>query len=371
MRFSKYLITASLLVLSVAAAAQEQQLRDLTVEQATTAQLSAPHAGSLKATIAPDRADATYAIGESVRLTLTVNENAYVTVLDIGPSGLVTQLFPTKYQIDNHVLANRPVEIAGGATGARIAVAGPTGTELIKVIASNKPITVVPESQLQGNGPFRSVDGGAKALTRDLQVVADAPAPADTKISFTNLALYTISSRAPAAPQAIVIIPDQPAPAPDAAPTAAPPVAPSALRVTIPADQPFPLLLAADKASYKIGEKATIAVTSLQACNLTVLELTTAGQARTLYPNAAAPNGAVSALQTVFVAGGPSANALQLAGPAGSEQILAICATNEGASLPAQKADASADAAAVSRDLAVVAAHAGTAIASITIAIQP
>ena len=57
MRISKYLFTASLLVLSAAAAAQDAPLRDLTVEQTATAQVATPHAGSLKPTIAADRAN--------------------------------------------------------------------------------------------------------------------------------------------------------------------------------------------------------------------------------------------------------------------------------------------------------------------------
>ena len=142
MRISKYLVTASLLVLSAAvASAEETQLRDLTVEQAPLAQIIAPHPGSLRTTIVADRPDAIYAVGEFVHLTAVSSEDAFVTVLDVGPSGQATQLFPNRFQPDNHVFANRPVEIAGGFTGAQIMVQPPTGTELIKVITSTRPIT--------------------------------------------------------------------------------------------------------------------------------------------------------------------------------------------------------------------------------------
>ena len=362
MRLSKLFITASVLVLSAAAAvAQEQPLRDLTVEQSATAQVVAPHAGTLKATLAADRADNTYAVGETVKLQVTTNEDAYVTVLDVGPSGQATQLFPNKYQTDNHLLANHPVEIAGAATGAKIVVSAPTGTDFIKVISSNKPITVVPESQLQGAGAFHSVDGGANALVRDLQVAAEPPAQTDTKIAFNNFALYTIATRAPAptAGQTIVVIP-----APPTAPAPAPTV-----HIAVAADQPFPLLVAADKATYKVGEKVTLAVTSVQACNLTVLEFAASGQVHTLYPNAASPSPAIAALQTVFVTGGSSTNALQVAGPAGSEQILAVCASADTAPTPAP--DKAAEAGTISRDLAVVASHPGTASASVVFAVTP
>ena len=147
MRISKYLVTASLLALSTAvASAEETQLRDLTVEQAPLAQIMAPHGGSLRTTIVADHPDAVYAIGEFVHLTAISNEDAFVTVLDVGPSGQTTQLFPNRFQPDNHVFANRPVEIAGGFTGAQIMVQPPTGTELIKVITSTRPISIVPDS---------------------------------------------------------------------------------------------------------------------------------------------------------------------------------------------------------------------------------
>ena len=325
MRISKYLVTASVLALSAAvASAEETQLRDLTVEQAPLAQIMAPHGGSLRTTIVADHPDAVYAIGEFVHLTAISNEDAFVTVLDIGPSGQTTQLFPNRFQPDNHVFANRPVEIAGGFTGAQIMVQPPTGTELIKVITSTRPISIVPDSQfLPGSGPFRSIDGGVRALTRDLQVVAGGPPPADTLIAFNNFALYTVPFRGP--PPALAYAP--PPPIAPFAPGAGP-------HFTVPADQPFPLLMAADKANYRIGEKVTIAVTPLAPCNLTVLEFNTLGQTRTLYPAPGAPNPLTPA-QALFVSGGPSPMALQMAGPPGIEQIVAFCAAVDAGAPPA------------------------------------
>ena len=88
------------------------------------------------------------------------------------------------------------------------------GTELIKVITSTRPISIVPEPQfLPGSGPFRSIDGGVRALTRDLQVVAGGPPPADALIAFNNFALYTVPYRAPPPPPQVVYAPPPPAPA--------------------------------------------------------------------------------------------------------------------------------------------------------------
>ncbi len=375
MRIKKYTLIG-VLALFVGPVLAEQaksqaQSRDLTVEQSNAAQAGIPHPGSLQVTVTADRPDATYAIGETVRLTITSNEEAYVTVLDVGPTGQVTQLFPNQYQTDNHVFANRPVEIAGGATGARITATGPAGAELVKVIASSKPVTVVSEAQLmQSRGIFRAVDGGVPTVLRDLQVVSDQAAQSDTKIVFANFTLRTVGSRLPAtaAQQTLVVLPGQAAPAPTAVLPVTAPQAPATL-ISIPAQQPFPLLLAADKPAYKIGEKVTLAVTTLEACNLTVMEVTPSGQVRTLFPSQTTPNNAVAALQTVLVAGGPSAISLPVSGPVGTGQIVAICAT-DAAPISAQ---APGDRAALTRDLAVVAQRpaGNTSMASITFSVQP
>jgi hypothetical protein len=333
MRISKYLVTASVLALSAAvASAEETQPRDLTVEQAPLAQLIAPHAGPLRTTIVADHPDAVYALGEFVHLTAISNEDAFVTVWDIGPSGQTTLLFPNRFQPDNHVFANRPVEIAGGFTGAQIVVQPPTGTELIKVVTSTRPIPIVPDTQLlSGSGPFRTVDGGVRALMRDLQVVAGGPPPGDTLVAFNNFALYTVPYRAPPPPPSFAYAPPPSglayAPGQPFPPGAGP-------RFTVPLDQPFPLLMAADKTNYRIGEKVTIAVTPLAPCNLTVLEFNTLGQTRTLYPAPGAPNPLTPA-QALFVSGGPSPMVLQMSGPPGIEQVVAFCSAADAGAPPA------------------------------------
>ena len=99
---------------------------------------------------------------------------------------------------------------------------------------------------------------------------------------------------------------------------------------------------------------------------LLVLEFNSAGMARTLYPTAAASNPALTAQQTVFVAGTPSAD-LTLTGLAGAEQVLAVCTT----ALPPAAPNAATDAVVVSRNLSVVANHQGTAMASVIFTVEP
>jgi hypothetical protein len=199
MRFLKFLALATVPLLATPALAQDVQFNDLTVEQASIAQAGTPRPGSLRMSLAANRPDWTYAIGETVGLLLTTNEDAYVTVLDIGPTGRVTQLFPNPYQPDNHVLANSPVEI-GGASGARVTVTGTVGAELIKVIASTRPGAMIPQSRLRRHGAFLTVDGGVPTVLRDLQVAADQAAQSDTQIAVMNLPLWTVADHVAGAP---------------------------------------------------------------------------------------------------------------------------------------------------------------------------
>jgi hypothetical protein len=223
-------------------------------------------------------------------------------------------------------------------------------------------VAVVSDAQLQGRSAFRSVEGGASAVLRDLQLVADQAAQSDTKVTLANFTLHTVGSRLGQAPSTLVVVPGQTPTLPVTTPGA------PMLVVGVPGQQPFPLLLATDKPAYRIGEKVTVAVTSLAACNLTVLDVTTSGQVRTLFPNAATPNNAVGANQTVLVSGGASPASFIAQGPIGTEQILAFCST-DAAPLWQQTAG---DRAGLTRDLAVVATRpAGTtASASVTFTVQ-
>jgi len=206
MHIFKLLALAALPLLATPVLAQEGELKDLTVEQASVAHVRPLRPSSLRVSLLVDRPDATYAVGETVKFLLTSNEDAYVTVLDVGPTGRVTQLFPNRYQPDNHLFANRSVEIGGGNSGAKVTVTGSVGVELVKVIASRRPVTVVSETQLQGGGPFRTIDGGVQTLLRDLEVTADQTAQADAGIAVLNVALHTIGSRG--AP-ALIVVPER------------------------------------------------------------------------------------------------------------------------------------------------------------------
>jgi uncharacterized protein DUF4384 len=371
------LLTALAMVGAVAstAAAQDAALRDLNVEQSNVAQAGTSRPGSLRMTTWFDRSDLTYAQGESVRIFVQTSEDAYVTVFNVGPSGQAIQLFPNAFQTSNLVRANVPVEIP--SANARIAVNGPFGAELVKIVASDKPLTIVAESQLDHRGGvFRLLAGGASALQRNLEVTSAAPQ--DQRIAVVNRGIRTVASRSAAMTQTV------PVTAAVAAPAAAPPAGPAASGsiaglAALSSKNPFPLLIATDKPAYRVGERVTLAVTTLQPCFLTVLDVNAAGQARVIFPNQHSRNNQLAAAQTVLVSGGGAAPAIEARAPVGAGAVVAVCSTGAAPVLSAKAPDGGmvfADAGTidvVNRDLAVVASRpAGTtAIAVVPLAIEP
>jgi hypothetical protein len=365
--------------LASSAAAQDAALRDLNVEQSNVAQAGTSRPGSLRMSTWFDRSDLTYAQGESVRIFVQTSEDAYVTVFNVGPSGQAIQLFPNAFQTSNFVRANVPMEIP--SNNARIAVNGPFGAELVKVVASDKPLTIVAENQLDHRGGvFRTLSGGAGALQRNLEVTSAAPQ--DHRIVVVNRGIRTVATRTAAMGQAAPTAPA--APVVPVVPVAAPPAGPAAGGsvaglASLSAKNPFPLLIATDKPAYRVGERVTLAVTTLQPCFLTVLDVNAAGQARVIFPNQHNRNHQLTAAQTVLVSGGAAAASLEARAPAGAGAVVAVCSTDASPVLSAKTVDGGmvlADAGTidvVNRDLAVVASRpAGTtSIAAVPLTIEP
>ena len=179
---STVLLAAGCLALPIAAPAADDDpdARNLTVEQNALYTVSAPApaaaASEPLAVVAwVDHADNTYAVGERVRLFVQANKDAYLTVLNVGASGQTTVLFPNAYQTETKVSANQVVEVPSPNSGASIRVGGPTGRELIKVIASTKPTPLFAAGAAQTAGLFTALKADSRSVARDLQVTMNTP----------------------------------------------------------------------------------------------------------------------------------------------------------------------------------------------------
>ncbi len=148
------------------ALAQAPMTRDLTVEQRPMADLVVPASG-LKVDVWVDRRDQSYRPGDSVKIAIRTNEDAYVSIINVGSSGKSHVIFPNKIDTQNKVTGLQVLELP--ASGVyRFAAGGPPGLDLIKVIATRKPHRITPDNRLVDAGPFQTYQGTAAALARDL-----------------------------------------------------------------------------------------------------------------------------------------------------------------------------------------------------------
>ena len=127
-----------------------------------------------------DRPNGAYSPGESVTLTVTSDEDAYIWVFDTGTSGRVVQLFPNEYADNNFVRANQPVELPTSGAKYRFVVSQPEGVELLTVIATrdNKPLTRDLIDRETAAGPFLALQGTAVSFSKDLMITIDEGHPA-------------------------------------------------------------------------------------------------------------------------------------------------------------------------------------------------
>jgi hypothetical protein len=352
--------------------ALDQELaRQLSVQQ-TQAYGAGGATNTINLEAAFDRQSGVYSNGEHVRLAVRVNEDAYVTIVTVGPTGQVVQLFPNQSQPQNLVRANAPLQVPAGPGNAQIVVGPPFGNELIKVVASISPTNLIPAGQLgAAAGGFRSVEGGVEELARNLAVaVASAPAG---KFAQQNLVLRTVAqgtgapAPAPQAPAQVAQAPLMPA-APIAGTAGLVPQTNNAILLSI----------ATDKHTYRVGERITLAVTSLTACSATVFDVNASGQARQVFPNKNTTVNAIPAGQMTMVSGGSAPTVIDARGPVGVSTLIVVCSgdatpatvvapdqTNIFTALPSLEG--------LKKDLAQVASRPAstTTIASISLNIQP
>lgn len=99
-----------------------------------------------------------YRVGEPLRISVRVNRDAYITLVDLGTSGAVTVLYPNRFHQNNFVRGAQDVMIPPPEAEFTLAVQGPKGFEQIRAIATEQPVSFVPSYFSNPNVAFRSLD---------------------------------------------------------------------------------------------------------------------------------------------------------------------------------------------------------------------
>lgn len=302
------LMLASLVLGSTATAAQE---RNLSVQQQLVAAVESPVGAQLHVTAWVDHNNNRYRLGDEINLFVKVNADAYLTIVSVGPSGDVVQLYPNELQSGGLVKSGRTVKIPGKGS-ARIVATAPAGNELIRVIASSEPVTVIDRSLLRGAGTFKSIEGGAGQLAKDLTVVAAKPS-----VAFYDKVIKTVADNGTRAMGEGTAAEEE-----------------ASVEISIGDEQEAidrkPPLIATDADEYEVGETVSLAVTALEPCNLWVVDVSSDESIHVLFPNKLMKDNALDSSQTAVISGGESEVKVLVGGEGGTkEAIYALCSEDD------------------------------------------
>ena len=168
------------------AASRTLSVKQKTIKAVGPQKASTPNVGGALAVVAwVDRPDSTYALGETVRMFVRTNKDAYVTVLNVDVNGETTVLFPNRFQKANFVRANQSLEVAGRSQ-SRVVVTGSVGTELLKAIASTERAPLLDAVALSEAGPFQVVRDGPRRTARSLRVAMNGASGGGATVPVTS-----------------------------------------------------------------------------------------------------------------------------------------------------------------------------------------
>lgn len=143
-----------------------------------------PPAGDLVVTISTDKP--AYALGETVRITFTLNRPAYVYIWDIMPNGNVQQIFPNQFESQNFFPAGTHT-IPSPGRGYQFTVAPPLGTEWLQIMASTQPVSGF--TGFSPGDPFPLLGSDPEAW--GAQVLGLVPEPTQRAFDFTSFQIVS------------------------------------------------------------------------------------------------------------------------------------------------------------------------------------
>ena len=168
----------------------------------------------LQTTVSVDRGNNNpiYNIGERIRISVSVNQDAYVYVFSIHSDGVIDLILPNRLSGGNQFLhANETRTFPPTGANYQLSVDGPAGQDKILAVASKRQLNLNELTSFKGNQPFASVTvQGQENLARALSVVV-TPVPAtDWVTSYTQFQVRGVSTVITPAP--VIIIAPQPQP---------------------------------------------------------------------------------------------------------------------------------------------------------------
>ncbi len=255
-----------------------------------------------------------FAIGDELSLTFTAEKDCHLTIVDFTPGGNMLVLFPNKWVTDNFVAAHQVVRVPQEGATYTLKVGGPTGTDVVKAIATSRKVDVLDPANQQLAGPF-AVIKDKRTATRDL-LLLDTPAAGSGTPGL------------PVAPDAGIASPaDEPLQWSAAALTVhATGASPDEGGFGVVATDGWIVKAWTDAGTAKTGQKVFVKFLTNRPCRLdSLVNRGTSGQENALLPAGNTPDLAPNTVNTL--PGSSDAWAFEISGPAGLDTVVATLKT--------------------------------------------
>jgi len=235
-----------------------------------------------------------YNAGEKVNFVFKTYRDCYLTLIDIGTSGKVTQLFPNKWHESNKVEKGKEYRVPPADSAFVFKVEGPNGREFVKAIATLSPLKSIEKAELKGSGNFSEIVQ-PQVVLKDISTELasqDAKSWTEAEISFTI-----------AGSQAAV--------------------------ASSTADKPT-IKLKTDKTVYNQGEQIFFTVEANRECYLTLIDIGTSGKVKIIFPNQYRQDNVIPSNKPyrIPMEGVDATFAYKVEGPPGKNTIKAIATLN-------------------------------------------
>jgi serine/threonine protein kinase len=118
-----------------------------------------------------DRENATYIKGEEIKIFFKSTKDCYLILLNLGPSGKVSILYPNLFQKDISIKAGVTYSIPGQDANYMLQARGPAGKEVIKVLATRNKEKIINKGYLippTKEKPFVELKVSEEKLVKDI-----------------------------------------------------------------------------------------------------------------------------------------------------------------------------------------------------------
>ncbi|WP_345463955.1 DUF4384 domain-containing protein [Deinococcus carri] len=141
-------------------------------------------------------ANPTYRVGENIRISTSVNRDAYVYLFNVDATGEVTQILPNRLGGENFVKANTTAVFPAPDATFTFTVGNDTGLNKVLALASLTPLNLDQLSSFKTQqDQFATVNArGQQQLAQALSIVVN-PLPQNSWVSDT--AFFNVTARTP------------------------------------------------------------------------------------------------------------------------------------------------------------------------------